>query len=176
MTGSQSCRRRAPARDKVAEAAYDARVDTSRGVRAADDQDGPTRRCGTSVPTVATTSTSDDGSGKILGAFGERAVRGRVARRGRPRGARCNDTHQVDHRPGRYTGRTYLRELPSFLARTTNLGSDKEGRFRLGSVHARSGLVRPWGRQIQQGRAPDEVLHRRPADGPASPRDPHAGR
>ena len=28
MTGSQSCRRRARARDKVAEAAYDSRVDT----------------------------------------------------------------------------------------------------------------------------------------------------
>ena len=37
MTGSQSCRRRARARDKVAEAAYDSRVDTSRGVRAADE-------------------------------------------------------------------------------------------------------------------------------------------
>ena len=34
MTGSQSYGRRARARDKVAEAAYDSRVDTSRGVRA----------------------------------------------------------------------------------------------------------------------------------------------
>ena len=40
MTGSQSCRRRARARDKVAEAAYDSRVDTSRGVRAADERNG----------------------------------------------------------------------------------------------------------------------------------------
>ena len=31
MTGSLSCRRRARARDKVAEAAYDSRVDTERG-------------------------------------------------------------------------------------------------------------------------------------------------
>ena len=37
MTGSQSYRRRARARDKVAEAAYDTRVDTDRGVRAADE-------------------------------------------------------------------------------------------------------------------------------------------
>ena len=36
-------------------------------------------RCGTSVPTIATTSTADDSSGKILRALGERAVRGRVA-------------------------------------------------------------------------------------------------
>ena len=36
-----------------------------------------------------------------------------------------------------------LCEPPSFLARTTNLGSDKEGRFRIGSFHAQSGLVRP---------------------------------
>ena len=71
---------------------------------------------------------------------------------------RCNDTHQVDYRPGRYTGRTYLCEMPSFLARTTNLGSDKEGRFRIGSLHAQSGLVRPRGRQIQHGRVPDEVF------------------
>ena len=33
MTGSLSCRRRARARDKVAEAAYDSRVDTERGAR-----------------------------------------------------------------------------------------------------------------------------------------------
>ena len=38
MTGSQSYSRRARARDKVAEAAYDSRVDTERGVRAADDR------------------------------------------------------------------------------------------------------------------------------------------
>ena len=37
MTGSQSYRRRARARDKAAEAAYDSRVDTDRGVRAADE-------------------------------------------------------------------------------------------------------------------------------------------
>ena len=36
-------------------------------------------RCSTSVSTIATTSTSDDGSGKSWRAFGERAVRGRVA-------------------------------------------------------------------------------------------------
>ena len=46
---------------------------------------------------------------------------------------------------------------PSFLARTTNLGRDKEGRFRIGSFHAQSGLVRPRERQIQHGRVPDEV-------------------
>ena len=40
MTGSQSYRRRARARDKVAEAAYDSRVDTTRGVRAADEGNG----------------------------------------------------------------------------------------------------------------------------------------
>ena len=38
MTGSLSYRRRARARDKVAEAAYDSRVDTERGVRAADER------------------------------------------------------------------------------------------------------------------------------------------
>ena len=38
MTGSLSYGRRARARDKVAEAAYDARVDTERGVRAADER------------------------------------------------------------------------------------------------------------------------------------------
>lgn len=38
MTGSQSYGRRARARDRVAEAAYDSRVDTSRGVRAADER------------------------------------------------------------------------------------------------------------------------------------------
>ena len=37
MTGSQSYGRRARARGKVAEAAYDSRVDTARGVRAADE-------------------------------------------------------------------------------------------------------------------------------------------
>ena len=39
MTGSQSYGRRARARDKVAEAAYDLRADTSRGVRAADEKE-----------------------------------------------------------------------------------------------------------------------------------------
>ena len=38
MTGSLSYGRRARARDKVAETAYDARVDTERGVRAADER------------------------------------------------------------------------------------------------------------------------------------------
>ena len=38
MTGSLSYGRRARARDKVAEAAYDSRVDTERGVRAADER------------------------------------------------------------------------------------------------------------------------------------------
>ena len=38
MTGSLSYRRRARARDHVAEAAYDWRVDTERGVRAADER------------------------------------------------------------------------------------------------------------------------------------------
>ena len=37
MTGSQSYRRSARARDEMAEAAYDSRVDTDRGVRAADE-------------------------------------------------------------------------------------------------------------------------------------------
>ena len=40
MTGSLSYGRRARARDKVAEAAYDSRVDSERGVRAADERNG----------------------------------------------------------------------------------------------------------------------------------------
>ena len=38
MTGSLSCCCRVRARDKVAEAAYDTRVDTERGIRAADER------------------------------------------------------------------------------------------------------------------------------------------
>ena len=38
MTGSLSYSRRARARDKVAEVAYVSRVDTERGVRAADER------------------------------------------------------------------------------------------------------------------------------------------